>query len=191
MARRISIDTLGLMSPRSSAAFGTAKRGRPWYYSRPRLLTTCLFFGVLWVWFHIGGREVLIPEDSFEYLKDESLNDIMNTTLGVSFKPSVISLPVLVKCGGLSYRLSSCSREEVQRKLNILTLSPSSKRSSFSTFPSAPTVATPCPFPQPSQTSNSNSWMASQERASSKAPIRPQMRTSSYCQAFGEVGGHT
>jgi hypothetical protein len=27
---------------------------------------------------------VLIPEDSFEYLKDESLGDILNTTLGVS-----------------------------------------------------------------------------------------------------------
>ncbi|KAF1841169.1 glycosyltransferase family 25 protein [Cucurbitaria berberidis CBS 394.84] len=92
MARRISIDTMGLMSPRSGAAFSTGKRRRPWYYSRPRLLTTCLFFGVLWMWFNFGGHEVLIPEDSFEYLKDESLSDILNTTLGFQ-KILVLNLP--------------------------------------------------------------------------------------------------
>jgi hypothetical protein len=40
-------------------------------------------FAALWIWFNIGEGEVLIPEASFEYLKDESLRDILNTTLGV------------------------------------------------------------------------------------------------------------
>ncbi|KAJ4367294.1 hypothetical protein N0V83_006875 [Neocucurbitaria cava] len=92
MARRISIDTLGLMTPRSSAGFSAAKRRRHWCYSRPRLLTTCLFFGVLWTWFNLGGHEIRIPEDSFQYLKDESLSDILNTTLGFQ-KILVLNLP--------------------------------------------------------------------------------------------------
>lgn len=80
--RRISIDTLGFMSPRNSATFELAKR-RPWYHSRSRSLTTCLFFAALWVWFNLGADRVVIPKDSFQYLKDESLKDILNTTLGV------------------------------------------------------------------------------------------------------------
>jgi hypothetical protein len=81
--RRISIDTLGLMSPKGGAAFEAAKTRRPWYNSRPRLLATFLLFATLWTWLNVGARSVLIPEDSFEYLKDESLQDILNTTLGV------------------------------------------------------------------------------------------------------------
>jgi hypothetical protein len=71
------------MSPKSGTTFEVAKRRRPWYYSRPRLLATCLLFAALWTWLNIGTRGVLIPEDSFEYLNDESLRDILNTTLGV------------------------------------------------------------------------------------------------------------
>jgi hypothetical protein len=82
--RRISIDTLGLISPKSGATFEAAKRRRPWYYSRPRLLATIMLFIALWTWLYVGTPEVLIPEDSFEYLKDESLGDILNITLGVS-----------------------------------------------------------------------------------------------------------
>ncbi|KAH7397083.1 hypothetical protein BKA66DRAFT_453599 [Pyrenochaeta sp. MPI-SDFR-AT-0127] len=90
--RRISIDTLGLTSPHSSATFNPAKRRRPWYSSRPRLLITVLLFGVLWCWFNLGGSNDLIPQDSFEYLKDESLKEILNTTLGFQ-KILVLNLP--------------------------------------------------------------------------------------------------
>ncbi|KAF2832969.1 hypothetical protein CC86DRAFT_279150 [Ophiobolus disseminans] len=80
------------MSPKGGAAFEAAKRKRPWYYSRPRLLATCLLFVGLWTWLNIGGNEILIPESSFEYLKDESLRDILNTTLGFQ-KIFVLNLP--------------------------------------------------------------------------------------------------
>jgi hypothetical protein len=83
MARRISIDTFGMISPRG-ANFAVAKRRRnPWYLARPRLLTTCFFFLVLYLWLHFGGTTVLIPEDSYALVEDESLRDILNTTLGV------------------------------------------------------------------------------------------------------------
>jgi hypothetical protein len=71
------------MSPKAGAIFEAAKRKRPWYYSRPRLITTCLLFAGLWTWLNVGRYVVLIPEDSFAYLKDESLKDILNSTLGV------------------------------------------------------------------------------------------------------------
>jgi hypothetical protein len=80
--RRISIDTLGLMSPKSGATFEAAKRRRSWYYSRPRLLATFLLFAAFWIWLKIGAHRVRIPEDSFEYLKEETLRDILNATLG-------------------------------------------------------------------------------------------------------------
>jgi hypothetical protein len=88
MARRISIDTLGLMSPKSATFEGANRRGS--WSSAPRLLTTCVFFGALWLWFNIGASEVLIPADSFEYLKDENLRDILNTTLGVRLRLSPV-----------------------------------------------------------------------------------------------------
>lgn len=81
--RRISIDTLGMISPRG-ASFAVAKRRHnPWYLSRPRLLTTCLLFAGLYLWLNFGGTTVLIPEDSYALLEDESLKDILNSTLGV------------------------------------------------------------------------------------------------------------
>jgi hypothetical protein len=46
-------------------------------------LATCLLFAAFWAFLNIGRHAVLIPEDSFEWLKDESLRDIANTTLGV------------------------------------------------------------------------------------------------------------
>lgn len=87
--RRISIDTLGLMSPKTGATFEAAKRKRPWYSSRPRLLATCLVFAAFWTWLSLKTHEVLIPDDSFKYLKDESLRDILNTTLGVGQSPMI------------------------------------------------------------------------------------------------------
>lgn len=81
--RRISIDTLGLMSPKTGATFEAAKRKRLCYSSRSRLLATFLVFAVLWTWLSLKADVVPIPEDSFEYLKDDSLRDILNSTLGV------------------------------------------------------------------------------------------------------------
>ncbi|KAH7130686.1 hypothetical protein B0J11DRAFT_523830 [Dendryphion nanum] len=90
--RRISIDTLGLMLPKG-AAFSPAKRRRgPWWTSRPRLLVTFLFFGALYLWIRFGGKTVVIPEDSYAYLKDPSLTDILNSTLGFQ-KILVLNLP--------------------------------------------------------------------------------------------------
>lgn len=122
--RRISIDTLGLMSPKGGATFSPAKRRRSWYHARPRLLTTCLFFGVLWIWFNLGGHAVLLPDDSFEYLKEESLKDILNTTLGVCL------------CACPIRPISYCN----ELHPNIVF---SSRRSSSSTSPSAPIAAMP------------------------------------------------
>jgi hypothetical protein len=81
--RRISIDTLGLTSPKTGATFEAAKRRGPWYSSRARLLATFLVFAALWMWLSLQTHIVLVPKDSFEYLKDESLREILNTTLGV------------------------------------------------------------------------------------------------------------
>ncbi|KAF1956390.1 hypothetical protein CC80DRAFT_492622 [Byssothecium circinans] len=83
--RRISIDTLGLMSPRGNGSIfpATKRRRAGWVSSRPRFLTTCLFFAVLYCWLRYGGKEVVIPADSFAFVEDESLKDILNTTLGV------------------------------------------------------------------------------------------------------------
>ncbi|RAR07091.1 glycosyltransferase family 25 protein [Stemphylium lycopersici] len=88
--RRTSIDTWGT-PPKKFAKFGTVKRMGVWK-SAPRLFTTCVFFALLWLWFHFGPTELLIPADSFEYLKDESLRDILNTTLGFE-KILVLNLP--------------------------------------------------------------------------------------------------
>ncbi|PSN72696.1 hypothetical protein BS50DRAFT_482410 [Corynespora cassiicola Philippines] len=90
--RRISIDTLGIMSPRG-ASFSPAKRRKPsWCSSRPKLVATVVFFAVLCVWLNFGGHEALIPESSFELLHDDSLADILNTTLGFQ-KILVLNLP--------------------------------------------------------------------------------------------------
>jgi hypothetical protein len=83
--RRISIDPLGMMSPRSNGAFYPAKRRSAWYLRRPKLLTTVLFFVGFWAWLRFGGHVVVIPKDSFEFVKDESVADIRNSTLGVCF----------------------------------------------------------------------------------------------------------
>ncbi|KAF2869900.1 hypothetical protein BDV95DRAFT_620423 [Massariosphaeria phaeospora] len=90
--RRISIDTLGMMSPRGATFSAATRRRNPWYLSRPKLLTTCVFFGILYLYLNYGGRTVLIPDDSFEYLKDDSLTDIHNATLGFQ-KVLVLNLP--------------------------------------------------------------------------------------------------
>ncbi|CBX92448.1 hypothetical protein LEMA_P051540.1 [Plenodomus lingam JN3] len=90
--RRISIDTSKVMPSQKSRPFDTAKTRRSWCSSRPRLLTTCLFFGALWLWFKLPHQDNLIPEDSFEYLEDESLQDIRNETLGFE-KILVLNLP--------------------------------------------------------------------------------------------------
>ncbi|KAF2264500.1 hypothetical protein CC78DRAFT_516679 [Lojkania enalia] len=89
--RRISIDTLG-MSPRGSSFTAAKRRRTPWYLARPRLLTTCCFFAFLYLYLNYGGTAVLIPGDSYEYLADESLTDIHNSTLGFQ-KILVLNLP--------------------------------------------------------------------------------------------------
>ncbi|KAH5192047.1 hypothetical protein HBH76_075080 [Parastagonospora nodorum] len=76
----------------TGATFEAAKRRRPWYSSRSRLLATFLVFAALWMWLSLQIHVVLVPEDSFEYLKDESLRDILNTTLGFE-KIFVLNLP--------------------------------------------------------------------------------------------------
>ena len=81
--RRISIDTFGMMSPRGTS-FKLARRMRtPWYLSRPRLVTTFCLFAILYIYLNYGSIPVLIPENSYDLLKDESLVDILNSTLGV------------------------------------------------------------------------------------------------------------
>jgi hypothetical protein len=95
--RRISIDTLGMISPRG-ATFAVAKRRTsPWYLAKPRLLTTCFFFAFLYLWLQFGGKTVVIPDDSYALLEDESLKDILNTTLGVRWH-ILISSHVLSPC---------------------------------------------------------------------------------------------
>jgi hypothetical protein len=119
-ARRISIDTLGLMSPKS-ASFEAAKRRSRWS-SAPRLLTTCVFFGVLWLWFNIGTSEILIPADSFEYLKDESLRDILNTTLGVGQSTLPTSLAVYDRLTVANLRLLCVTDSSKFEKILVLNL---------------------------------------------------------------------
>lgn len=85
--RRISIDPLGMMSPRSNAGFLPARRRSSWYMRRPRLLTTLLFFAGFYLWLQWAGHRVEIPHDSFEFIQDESLADILNSTLGVRWPP--------------------------------------------------------------------------------------------------------
>ncbi|KAF1830599.1 hypothetical protein BDW02DRAFT_642038 [Decorospora gaudefroyi] len=82
---------MGLMSPKTGATFEAVKRRSGWR-SAPRLLTTCVFFAVLWVWLNLTSSAILIPTDSFEYLKDEGLKEILNTTLGFE-KIFVLNLP--------------------------------------------------------------------------------------------------
>ncbi|ORY15577.1 hypothetical protein BCR34DRAFT_622801 [Clohesyomyces aquaticus] len=90
--RRISIDPLGMTSPRSTS-FAAAKRRRGrWYSSRPRLLATIFLFGIVYLYLNFGGTPVLIPEDSYQTLTDDSLKDIMNSTLGFQ-KILVLNLP--------------------------------------------------------------------------------------------------
>lgn len=94
--RRISIDTLGMTSPRSGGAFYPAKRRRArWFFSRPRLWTTFLFFAGLYVWLNLGGHEVKIPPNSFDFVHDESLTDILNSTLGVCLYPVACCPPFI------------------------------------------------------------------------------------------------
>lgn len=81
--RRISIDTLGLTSPRNGSTLQMATRRKVWFASSPRLLATFLLFVGLWLWSKLSTNGVMIPGDSFAYIKDESLANILNTTLGV------------------------------------------------------------------------------------------------------------
>ncbi|KAL6706778.1 hypothetical protein ACN47E_005114 [Coniothyrium glycines] len=89
--RRISIDILGLTSSRSRATFEVASK-RPWHYKRYPPFIILLFLVVLWVWLHRSTEYVTLPEDSFQYLEDKSLNDILNSTLGFQ-KIFVLNLP--------------------------------------------------------------------------------------------------
>ncbi|KAF2197490.1 hypothetical protein GQ43DRAFT_444212 [Delitschia confertaspora ATCC 74209] len=90
---RISINAIGLTSPRvASFRKATGRRQSPWYLSRPQLLTTCCFFILLYLYFHFGSTPIAIPPDSYQLLVDESLKDILNTTLGFQ-KILVLNLP--------------------------------------------------------------------------------------------------
>jgi hypothetical protein len=71
------------MSPAGTSFKAAKKRPTPWYLSRPRLLATLCLFAVLYLYFNHGSTPVVIPADSYELLKDESLSDILNSTLGV------------------------------------------------------------------------------------------------------------
>ena len=151
--RRISIDTLGLMSPKGDATFEAAKRKRTWYNSRPRLLATCLLFVGFWIWLNVRSGQVPIPEDSFEYLKDESLRDILNTTLGVGHFDTMdfdTSRAIYAVAPGIF-----CPQLRAFQQRIVLTDS-SSRRFSYSTFPSAPIVAMPCHSRQQYRTSSLN-----------------------------------
>ncbi|KAF2447822.1 glycosyltransferase family 25 protein [Karstenula rhodostoma CBS 690.94] len=90
--RRISIDTLGMKGAKDGAAFYPKRRRTPWYLSRPRLLTTLLCFLVLYTWLNFGGHAIVIPRDSWDYVRDGSVTDIMNATLGFQ-KLLVLNLP--------------------------------------------------------------------------------------------------
>ncbi|KAF2276237.1 uncharacterized protein EI97DRAFT_419158 [Westerdykella ornata] len=90
--RRISIDTLGMISPKGTGFAVAKRRSTPWYLARPRLLTTCVCFATLYLWLRFGATTVVIPDDSFALLEDESLRDILNTTLGFQ-KILVLNLP--------------------------------------------------------------------------------------------------
>ncbi|KAL5393530.1 hypothetical protein DPSP01_000344 [Paraphaeosphaeria sporulosa] len=90
--RRISIDTFGMKGAKDSAAFYPKRRRSPWYLSRPRLLTTLLCFLVLYTWLNFGGHEIVIPRDSWDFVRDGSVTDVMNATLGFQ-KILVLNLP--------------------------------------------------------------------------------------------------
>ncbi|KAJ4296760.1 hypothetical protein N0V90_006808 [Kalmusia sp. IMI 367209] len=93
--RRISIDTFGLTGVKSNGGFYPKRRASPWYLSRPRLLTTILGFLALYTWLNFGGHEIVIPNDSWEYIRDGTVTDVLNTTLGhLKFqKILVLNLP--------------------------------------------------------------------------------------------------
>ena len=86
--RRILIDTFRLTGATGNGAYYSRKTSL-WYLSRPRLLTTLLGFLAVYTWLNFGGHEILIPRDSWQYVKDGSVTDIMNTTLGVGEYSSV------------------------------------------------------------------------------------------------------
>jgi len=81
--RRISIDTFGITGAKSGAAFYSKRTKGSWYLSRPRLLTTLLCFLALYTWLNFGGHAIVISTDSWDYVRDGSVTDIMNATLGV------------------------------------------------------------------------------------------------------------
>ncbi|KAF2706799.1 glycosyltransferase family 25 protein [Pleomassaria siparia CBS 279.74] len=83
-----------MTSPRSANFRSARGNYSPWYLSRPRLVVTCCLFATLYLYLHYydGSTPTLIPEDSFELLKDESLTDIVNSTLGFE-KILVLNLP--------------------------------------------------------------------------------------------------
>lgn len=56
-------------------------------------MTTFLFFLALYTWLNFGGHEVQLPKDSFEFVQDASVTDIMNSTLGVGL---TFFYPVLI-----------------------------------------------------------------------------------------------
>ncbi|KAF1968409.1 hypothetical protein BU23DRAFT_602299 [Bimuria novae-zelandiae CBS 107.79] len=80
--RRIYIDAFGMSGAKSGRAYYPKRSRSPWYLSRPRLLTTFLGFLALYTWLNFGGHEIMIPGDSWEYVRDGSVTDIMNATLG-------------------------------------------------------------------------------------------------------------
>lgn len=80
---RISIDT-SKMSSAKGLGFAFSRRRKPaWYLARPRLLTTIVFFLGLYLWLKFCETQAVVPANSYAFLEDESLRDILNTTLGV------------------------------------------------------------------------------------------------------------
>lgn len=91
--RRISIDAWSLTGAKNGSSYYPKRKKSPWYLSRPQLLTTLLGFLAIYTWLNFGGHEILIPQDSWEYVQDASVTDIMNTTLGVGTFPCSSSSP--------------------------------------------------------------------------------------------------
>lgn len=81
--RRISINAFGMTGAKNGASFYPKKRKSPWYLSRPGLLTTLLCFLAFYTWLNFGGHAIAIPRDSWDYVGDDSVADILNATLGV------------------------------------------------------------------------------------------------------------
>lgn len=89
--RRISIDTLGLTSAKANGNYYPKRRRQSSFYlSRPRLLATIMCFLALYTWLNFGGHEIVIPKDSWEFVKDSTVTDIMNTTLGVGLASFIL-----------------------------------------------------------------------------------------------------